>query len=653
MAELPEANVTVDDEAGASGSGTDLLTVMGAVVDSDDITPRIFSSAAALLEKHNYAQAVDYCGIHFEETDKPVIFIGLPIATAGSIGSVDQSGNSGTSIVSVAAGSDGVLEECDLSVTVNTGGVVGTDQILLDLSLDGVTTKTIRLGTATSYTIDRVGLVLSAVSGGTLVAGDVVLRAKTKAPMFDVADVADARAALAATQFQSRNWLVIGDIDDDSKASSIVTQINAYASSNDRSSLVRIQARDRHIAKMSKVVKKMTGGSLVTFAEVGATGDTITRATGSFVTDGFVAGDRITVAGSVSNNFTDALITNVTATVLTLDTQDLVAEASVAGVSITGSQSLTFAEVGTTGDTITRSSGSFVADGFAVGDLITVSGTVSNNFTEKTITAVTATVLTLDTQDLAAESIEARKVTITAEESDTDWMAAITDEFETVDDEKRIDIGAGRGFKESAITHWKFARGASWAASIREYQKDIQFPTWRKSDGILSGWSLNDASDTKVHHDERTDRGLLAARFTCLRTYSNGPTGVFVAMSLTRAVDGSLLGLTHNMHVTNLACNVTQRETENAIGEILVLKANGTAEPTSLVAIEERVNSQLAIELLQSKNGEKPRASSAAWVASRSDVLNVPDAELNGTLDLRLNGTLVKINTTVRVQTAG
>ena len=653
MPDLPEAKVTVDAEAGASGSGTDILTVMGAVADFDDITPRVFSSTASLLAKHNYAQAVDYCSIHFEEADKPVIFIGLPIATAGSIGSIDQSGNSGTSMMSVAAGSDGVLEEVDATVTVNKGGVVGTDQILLDLSLDGVVTKTIRLGTATSYTIDRVGLVLSVVAGGTLVEGDEVLRFRTTAPMFDIASVALARAALAATQFQSRNWLVVGDIDDDTKAASIVTQINAYNSSHDRASIVRIQARDRRIAKMSKVARKMTGGSLVTFAEVGATGDTITRATGSFVTDGFAVGDLITVAGSVSNNFVDKLITAVSATVLTLDTQDLIAEASVAGVTITGSPALTFAEVGATLDTITRSSGSWVADGFAVGNLITVAGTALNNFAAAAITAVSATVLTLDTQDLVAEVISQRLVTITAEEDNADWKADITDEFETVDDEERIDIAAGRAFKESPITHWKFARGASWGASIREYQKDIQIPTWRKSDGILSGWSLNDASDTKVHHDERVDGGLLLGRFTCFRTYSNGPTGVFIAMSLTRAVDGSLLALTHNMHVVNLASNVTQRETENAIGEVLVLKADGTAEPTSLVAIEERVNSQLAMELLQRKNGNPPRASDAKWIASRSDILNVVDAELTGRLDLRLNGTLVKINTTVRVQTAG
>jgi hypothetical protein len=78
----------------------------------------------------------------------------------------------------------------------------------------------------------------------------------------------------------------------------------------------------------------MTGSPNITFTEVGATGDTITRSVGSFVADGFTVGCRITVTGSASNNISDALVTNVTALVLTLDTADLANEGPVGGVSI-------------------------------------------------------------------------------------------------------------------------------------------------------------------------------------------------------------------------------------------------------------------------------------------------------------------------------
>lgn len=80
----------------------------------------------------------------------------------------------------------------------------------------------------------------------------------------------------------------------------------------------------------------MTGGPSLTFAEVGATGDTITRSAGSWVTEEFAPGMYIGVTGSASNNITDALITGVTATVLTLDTTDLVNEGPVVGCAVVG-----------------------------------------------------------------------------------------------------------------------------------------------------------------------------------------------------------------------------------------------------------------------------------------------------------------------------
>jgi hypothetical protein len=307
--------------------------------------------------------------------------------------------------------------------------------------------------------------------------------------------------------------------------------------------------------------------------------------------------------------------------------------------------------VGGTGDTIARTGGSWLDDGFAVGDVVTVGGTASNNVTGP-IAALTATVLTFGTTDLAAEVIGSHNVTVVAGEEDADWVAAMDAGFGSIDGERRIDLGAGRAAKLSPITGWRFRRPVAWAASIREYQHDVQIPTWRKSDGPLSGWSLEDDDGNAVEHDERTDGGLLLARLTCFRTYANGPSGAFIAMSLTRADEGSLLSRTHNMAVANIVCNVTQAETENAIGQVLELNDNGTGTEASLAIIEGRVNSALAIAVLQAKS-EGKRVSDASWRASRNDVLNIPGAELTGVVDLRLNGTIEKISTRIRVLTAG
>jgi hypothetical protein len=79
--------------------------------------------------------------------------------------------------------------------------------------------------------------------------------------------------------------------------------------------------------------RSTVSGVNVTFAN--ANPDTITRASGSFVTDDWHVGDRVLVTGSTSNNGTFTIAT-VAATVLTLVTGDaLAAEGPVAGVTLT------------------------------------------------------------------------------------------------------------------------------------------------------------------------------------------------------------------------------------------------------------------------------------------------------------------------------
>lgn len=652
MAELPSANVSLDDEAGAFAGSTGYIAVLACVEQNADLTPRVFASGKSLLAQHGFSDGASYVASHVGETRKPVLFVGLPTAAVGVLGSQDSTGVFGTSKVSVAAGAHGILAAVDAIFTVVNGGIVGTDQITGTLSLDGGRTeKNIRLGTATSYAIPYVGITIS-FTAGTLIAEDVYTFRST-APMWDQAGLQAAREALGAQLKLVRTFLLIGDCRDSDDADDFVTELNAYETTHQRFVVGRMSVKDRSpLAKKSKIKKRMSGTPSLTFAEVGATGDTITRDTGSFVTDGFAVNDLITVAGTAMNNFVDAKITNVSATVLTLDTQDLVAETiQDEDVTIVGSEALTFAEVGSTGDTVTRSAGSWVDDGFAIGDVVSFTGTALNNVTG-TITNVTATVLTFGSTDLAAEAIAGWRVSCAKVQTMAAWVSASDSEFAGIDEDRRPDLALGRGRKLCPITGWKFRRPASWHASIREYQHDVHIPTWRKADGPLAGVDLEDEDGNVVEFDERTDGGGLAGRFTCMRTYGNGPRGAFIAMSLTRASEGSLLSRTHNMQVANLACTVVQAATEDAIGQVLVLQSDGTATDAALAVLEERVNSALQIALLQDK-GEGQRASSAVWKASRNDVLNVTGATLNGVLSLLLNGTLEKINTSVRVQTAG
>lgn len=649
MAELPNASVRIDDQAGAFSSGVNYAIVLACVALNADSTPRVYASAKSLTDQHGYSQGASYVAKHITKTRKPVIFVGMPIATPGFAGSFDSSGITGTCRMSVSAGANGYLEEVDAKIRTITGGTIGTAGIVLGVSMDdGRSEVSVRLGTATSYTVPHLGIVI-AFGAGTLVAGDV-FTFRTHAPMWDSAGLTAARTALAAQTKQARTFMVIGDLPTSAFATNVTTEANAYDTSNKRFIKARVSVKDRRLAKMSRSKVAMTGSPTLTFAEVGATGDTVTRSAGSWLDDGFAVGYVVTIAGSVSNNVTGR-IAALTATVLTFDTTDLAVEGPVSNCTVVGSPSLTFAEVGASADTLTRSHGSWIDDGFAVGDKVKITGTASNNVSP-TIAALTATVMTMDTTDLNPEEIASHLVTIVKDQTMAAYVAAMDAAFVSVDNQKRIDLSIGRGRKQCPISGWLLRRPASWHASVREYEHDIHIPCWRKADGPLDGVDLTDGAGNVVEFDERIHGGALAARFTCMRTWANGPNGAFMAHSLTRAPDASLMSRSHNMDVVNLACAVTQAETENAVGQVLVLQKNGKATETSLGLIEGRVNTQLQINLLQD-NGEGPRASSAVWRASRDDILNVANAKLNGTLFLNLNGTLETIDTAVLVQTAG
>lgn len=649
MAELPNATTYIDDVAGFSGA-SNYVVVMGCAESNADIVPRVFSSTRALLEQHGYSQGVDYSAIHMEDTKRPVIFVGLPVSVPGSVTDTDDSLVTGTSTITVTSGPNGIMEEVEGVVRVITGGDVGTDGIELAISIDNERSdgKRVRLGALTAYTIPYVGIVVN-FGPGTLVLGDV-FKFRTTAPMFASASLATARNALAAQQKSAKSWIVPEEMPSLAYAQQARDQVNAYETANERFVGVRLSVKDKDPnAKASRLSKNLVGSPELTFAEVGATGDTITRASGSWITDGFAVGDAIQVSGTVSNNIT-AVIAGLTATVITLGSEDLVAEV-VTGASVLASPAITFAEVGASADTITRSSGSWIADGFKVGQTIEIAGTASNNITA-VIAGVSATVITLGTEDLTPEVLPLHKISIVAEITYAAHLAQQSTAFGSISDERRVNLGYGRARGRSPITQSIMRRPCQWAICTRSYQRDLHIPTWKKGNGPLSRWSVTDENDTIVEYDETAYGGALANRFTCLRTYQNGPEGAFAALDLTRAPEGSALSLQHNMDVANLVCTIVQYVTEGFFGETPAVKPSGKAEPAELKRLASRVNGEFAREILSDKLGQGPRASSCVYAPSNDDIL-VPTGTLNGVSDLNVNGTIAKVNTAVRVRAGG
>jgi len=655
---LPSATILLDDEAGASGAGSQVIAVCAPTPGIAAVECAEFASTQALLDEHTFCQGIAYAALHYDETRLPILYCAMPIATAGAISQSDRSAVTGTSVVTITAGSDGTLEAMDGTLTVVDGGTVGTDQIVFDLTLDGgFNTKRIRYGTATSYVIPYVGATL-ATAAGTLVAGDV-FTFKSSGPTYNAAGAAAVRVALAALNVPVRTLLFIGDALTSTESDAVRSAAETYATSNDRFVRARVQARDQYRDANAVGFRGRTVGASLTFAEVGVSGDTITRGTGSWITDGFTVGDTIVITGAVAstgaNNIT-AVIATLTATVITLGTEDLVAEGPITSATVTAYSTFTFAEVGATADTITRSSGSFITDGFKAGMTATVDGSASNDGAAFDIETVTATVLTLGSADLAAEVASGEDVIITGSESKATWRTSIVSAHSGIsgDNARRLDIAAGYASKQCPVSGWKFRRPAAWAKSLREYQHAEHIPDWRTADGPLGGFTLFDADGQLAEHDERVDGGLIGQAFSTLRTWNNKGRGCFSAMSLTRADEGSLLSRSHNMDVANVACTTVQSATQNEVGQVLELGSGGLATEASLVLLESRINAELEVALRQNIRGEGPRASpGTVWEASRADVLNVVGATLNGVLTLRLNGTIEKIATRVAVPQNG
>jgi len=654
MATLPSSNTAINAAATALAKGTEYVCIVAPVASNADGVPRLYGQATAIQTQHGYCAGVEHAARHIAETGKPVVFIGVSIATPGAVGREDTSGNTGTSVTTLAAGGDGVLQEHDGSVWVITGGTIGTDQILLGYSLDGErTTRRYKLGTGSSLVLPDVNVTMS-FAAGTLVTGDTIHTWHGSEPRSDATGWATAFDTLAAQQKYFRSMILIGELQNLTEAGALRDELNTYKSTVKRAVFGRASVPDRlPLAEMSSTTHRATGTFTVTLGDDDP--DTITRSAGSFVSDGFAAGDIVTIDGTTSNDGTLATaIDTVGALVLTCDaTETLTAEGPVSGVSIVGEASLTFSDAA---DTITRAGGnpgSWVDDGFYVGASVTIAGTVGNDQTT-TVVSVTDLVLEVTAAALSDEVIGITAATITAGQTKAVWMAARDAAFESItgtgaSGAARLDLGAGRGRKTSPLTGWYYRVPVSEADSIRSFQNDLHIAPWRYDDGP-TGYDLFDEDGNLVEWDDRVDGGAgCAANFTTFRTWANDG-GAYIALSLTRAGDGSRLQYSHNQAVVDLIDNTAQRASLTAVGQSLVLKTDGTITNASARRIEKSVNDSLSQAIADRGLGDGQRASRCVFTLSRTDVLNVDPATLTYVVELDLNGTVHTINGEIQVK---
>jgi hypothetical protein len=136
---------------------------------------------------------------------------------------------------------------------------------------------------------------------------------------------------------------------------------------------------------------ELTGTPTLTFRDNASTTpgadtrDTISRSSGSWITDGFAPGQLITIKGSDANDGYYE-IEEVTASTIMLSATEALAEGTtqvVARHAMSGTPVLTFADnesLADKRDTITRDGGSWISDGFFSGQTIRIEGAAGFRF---------------------------------------------------------------------------------------------------------------------------------------------------------------------------------------------------------------------------------------------------------------------------------
>jgi hypothetical protein len=645
MASNPSSDVGQPQASGSPAAGATLVLILAAVAVAADAVPRPYARVSDIVSKHSYCEGVEYAAEHLDAGGQ-VLFAGLPIVTQGVVGRVNTTGNTGTSVVSVSAGPSGVLAEHDGLVRAKANATVATDQVVLEYSLDGGRKwKDARFGTATSFAVPNSGVTISATAG-TVKAGEVLVEWHGSAPLPDAEGIALARNKLALSTFSVLTAVVVGDSPNIAYASSVASAVEGMDLADKSPVQARVSLRDRlPLAEMSHNVVRMSGNPTLTFAEVGATGDTITRSAGSWISDGFAVGKTATIGGSASNNVS-GVIAALSATVLTFADTDLVAEGPASGCIVTGQTTLTFAEVGATGDTITRSDGSWFDDGFRAGSAFDVTGTASNNVTGAMVASLTAIALTLTDTDLVAEVIAAGAVSVVAGETHTDCIAALSAEYAALRGSHHVNLSVGKGRRTSPYSGWYRRVPTGWAISLREYKLGRGVPTWRTSDGPI-GLNLTDTDGQLVEYADRIyGDGASAAGFTSVTTYPGIPGVAYVAQDLTRATDGDLTQHEHIAVVCNLVRKACQRSIQlKGIGRVPSLNGDGTATAPWLASFAQDVCDDLANEIAAGSTSGQPMVDGAKWTPAPDDKYNVAAPITHGTLRISVAGAVHTVRT--------
>lgn len=201
---MSQPALTITELDGALGvlSGTGkTLAIIGYSSSGPLNTPAAFGRTKDVIATFGSGPLVEAACIHIERTGQPVIIIRTGSSVAGTPGTIDVTGVTGTSAVT----NTGVPnDDYDAYFIVRNGGTIGSAGITYQWSLDGGRTLSpvANLGTSTGFTFPGSGGLALAFGTGTLVAGDVV-KSRTTAPNWNATELG---AALDALKNSVQQW---------------------------------------------------------------------------------------------------------------------------------------------------------------------------------------------------------------------------------------------------------------------------------------------------------------------------------------------------------------------------------------------------------------------------------------------------------------
>lgn len=210
---LPAVTITeLDGNIGTLPSGTTALAIVG-VSDSGVLdTPAAFSKKKDVIASYVAGPLVEFACTALEKFKRPVILVRTGQTTAASCDTINVTGVTGTSVVTLGADTT-PNDEYEAYIKVKTGGTIGVAGIVLSWSLNnGRESTDVALGTATSFVFPNSGGIGVQFAAGTLIANDVI-KYRTFAPKWNTTELGTAITALKNSTLAWDICAVVGTVD--------------------------------------------------------------------------------------------------------------------------------------------------------------------------------------------------------------------------------------------------------------------------------------------------------------------------------------------------------------------------------------------------------------------------------------------------------